>query len=170
MLAGLQWPMGLVTWIAVAVIVLVAIGLGAGVFFSGLFRGAQIVGQNPAVQNATQETKQFVEDKTQTSSNSLVITTDKAIYSMGEPVTITAKNVGSEKLSFPDSALGLEIQNMDTGGRYSVAAAQVITELGEGESKMTAWSQEGSKPGSYTATVHTTPDEGISAQVSFEIK
>lgn len=162
--------MGLVTWIAVAVIVLVVIGLGAGVFFSGLFRGAQIIGQNPAVQNATQETKQFVEDKTQTSSNALVITTDKAIYSVGESVTITVKNVGSEKLSFPDSALGLEIQNVDTGEKYSMAAAQVITELDEGQSKVITWSQEGSKLGSYTATVHTTSDEGISAQVSFEIK
>ena len=162
--------MGLVTWIAVAVILLVVIGLGAGVFFSGLFRGAQIIGQNPAVQNATQETKQFVEDKTQTSSNALVITTDKAVYSMGEPVTITAKNVGSEKLSFPDSALGLEVQNVDTGEKYSMAAAKVITELDEGQSRVITWSPEGNKSGTYTATMHTTTDEGISAQVSFEIK
>jgi len=159
--------MGIATWIAVAVIVLVVIGLGVGVFFSGLIRGAQLVGQNPAVQNATQETKQFVEDKTQTSSV-LVVTTDKATYSVGEPVTITVKNVGGESLSFPDSALGLEIQNTDTGDKYTVAAAQVITELGEEDQKTITWNQEGSRTGDYTATVHTTSD--VSAQVNFEIK
>ena len=159
--------MGLVTWIAVAVIVLAVIGLGAGVFFSGVFRGAQVIGQNPIVQNATQGAKQLVEDKTQAGSV-LVITTDKAIYSVGEPVTITVKNVGSEKLSFPDSSLGLKIQNTDTGDRYQVAAAQVITELNEGQSKVITWNQEGSKPGDHTATVHTTSD--VSAQVNFEIK
>ena len=41
--------MGLITWIAIAVIALVVIGLGVGVFFSGLIRGAEIIGNNPAV-------------------------------------------------------------------------------------------------------------------------
>lgn len=41
--------MGLLTWIAIGVIVLVVIGLGVGVFFSGLIRGAEIVAENPAV-------------------------------------------------------------------------------------------------------------------------
>jgi hypothetical protein len=50
---------------------------------------------------------------------------------VGEPLAITVKNVSSEKLSFPDSSLGLEIQNTDTGDEYQVAAAQMITELGE---------------------------------------
>jgi hypothetical protein len=75
--------------VAIIAIVLVAIGLGVGVFFSGLFRGAEIV---------------------------------------GEPVTITVKNIGDRTLEFPDSSLGLEI-NTDTGEKYSVIAAQVITEL-----------------------------------------
>jgi|SRR5581483_1922971 len=158
--------MGLVTWIAIAVIVLVVIGLGVGAFFSGLLRGAQIVGQNPTVQNATQEAKQFVENKT---SNALVITTDKASYNRGEPVMITVKNTGSETLSFPDSSLGLQIQNVNTGDSYSIIAAQVITELEEGQSKVITWNQEGSKPGDYAATVHTTSDKGISAQVGFKI-
>ena len=52
--------MGLITWIAIAVIVLVVIGLGAGVFFSGMIRGAEIIGNNPAVQNVTQEAKEFL--------------------------------------------------------------------------------------------------------------
>ena len=160
--------MGLVTWIAIAVIVLVVIGLGVGAFFSGLLRGAQIGGQNPTVQNATQEAKQFVENKT---SNALVITTDKASYNRGSPVVITVKNTGSETLRFPDSALGLQIENMNTGDKYSIISAQVITELGEGQSKMMTWNQEtGVKPGDHTAMVHTTSEKNISAQVGFQIK
>ncbi|MEO9320191.1 MAG: hypothetical protein ABI361_05920 [Nitrososphaera sp.] len=52
--------MGIVTWIIVAVVVLAILGLGIGTFFSGVFKGAQTVGQNPVVKNATQEAKQFV--------------------------------------------------------------------------------------------------------------
>ena len=73
--------MGLITWIAIAVIALVVIGLGAGVFFSGLIRGAEIIVNNPAVQNITQEAKEFLNSNIQESSISssvLVITTDEA--------------------------------------------------------------------------------------------
>ena len=55
--------MGLITWVAITVIVLVAIGLGVGVFFSGLIRGAEIIGQNPAVQNASEKVEEFVTGK-----------------------------------------------------------------------------------------------------------
>ncbi len=57
--------MGLITWVAIAVIVLAVIGLGAGVFFSGLIRGLQIIGNNPAVQNITQEAKEFLNGQLQ---------------------------------------------------------------------------------------------------------
>lgn len=78
--------MGLVTWIAIAVIVLVAVGLGAGVFFSGLIRGAEIIGQNQAVQIAREEAKEFVIDRTETNGTDvLVVTTDEATYSLASP-------------------------------------------------------------------------------------
>jgi hypothetical protein len=48
---------------------------------------------------------------------------------VGEPVVITIKNNGDETLVFPDSALGLEIQNTNTGVEYGAPEAQVITEL-----------------------------------------
>src|SRR5919202_1639765 len=115
--------MGLITWIAIAVIVLVVIGLGAGVFFSGLIRGAQIVKNSPVVQNITGEAKEFLKGNnnlqignstgSSSSSNVLMITTSVAIYRIGEPVIITVKNIGHEILSFPDSALGLKIQNIN---------------------------------------------------------
>jgi flagellar hook assembly protein FlgD len=173
--------MGLITWIAIAVIVLVVIGLGAGVFFSGLIRGAEIIGNNPAVQNVTQEAKEFLNGNLQGSSSSssvLVITTNEARYRSGEPVTITVKNIGDETLTFPNSAAGLKIQNMNMGQIYNVAAAQVMTELGPGESRMITWNQEDGNgnnvpTGDYTATVQTTSSsssaQSTSSQVSFEI-
>ena len=87
--------MGLITWIAIVVIVLVVIGLGAGVFFSGLIRGAEIIGNNPAVQNVTREAKEFLDNNIQgsstSSSSALVITTNEARYRVDEPVTITVR-------------------------------------------------------------------------------
>jgi flagellar hook assembly protein FlgD len=173
--------MGLITWIAIAVIVLVVIGLGAGVFFSGLIRGAEIIGNNPAVQNVTQEAKEFLNGNLQGSSSSssvLVITTNEARYRIGDPVTITVKNIGDETLTFPNSAAGLKIQNMNMGQIYNVAAAQVMTELGPGASRMITWNQEDGNgnnvpTGDYTATVQTTLSsssaQSTSSQVSFEI-
>jgi flagellar hook assembly protein FlgD len=175
--------MGLITWIAIAVIVLVVIGLGAGVFFSGLIRGAEIIGNNPAVQNVTQEAKEFLNGNLQGSSSSssvLVITTNEARYRISEPVTITVKNIGDVTLTFPNSAEGLKIQNMNTGQIYNVAAAQVMTELGPGASRMITWNQEDGNgnnvpTGDYTATVQATSLSSSSArstsssQVSFEI-
>src|SRR5919199_1687088 len=167
--------MGLLTWIAIAVIVLVIIGLGVGVFFSGLIRGAQIIGNSPAVQNITGEAKEFlkgnnnVHQGSSSGSNVLIITTNEAIYRVGEPVIIAVKNIGQETLNFPDSALGLKIQNTNTGQIYSIAAAQVITELQPGTSKTVTWNQESGNgnnvpAGSYIATVqHITPPSSQSA-------
>src|SRR5215207_512975 len=174
--------MGLITWIAIVVIILVVIGLGAGVFFSGLIRGAEIIGTNPAVQNVTQEAKEFLNGNIQGSSSSssvLVITTNEARYRVDEPVTITVKNIGDETLTFPNSAVGLKIQNTNTGQMYSVVAAQVTTELEPGASRMLTWNQEDGNgnnvpAGDYTATAQgilssSSSAQSVSAQVSFEI-
>jgi uncharacterized cupredoxin-like copper-binding protein len=166
--------MGVLTWVIVAVVVLAVIGLGAGVFFSGLIRGAEIIGDNPAVQDATEETRDFIDDRVDTqvsTSDALIVTTNEFTYERGEPVIITVRNNGDTALQFPDSAYGLEIQNADTGERYGLAAAEVITELEPGREAKITWEQEGSvDAGDYTATVHTTPaDESISAQVEFQI-
>jgi uncharacterized cupredoxin-like copper-binding protein len=173
--------MGLATWIAIAVIALVVIGLGVGVFFSGLIRGAEIIGNNPAVQNITQEAKEFLNSNIQgssISSNVLVITTNEARYRIGEPVTITVKNIGDETLTFSDSALGLKFQNTNTGQMYGVATAKVMTELTPGASKTITWNQQDDggnnvPAGDYTATVQTIPSssssQSVSAQVNFEI-
>lgn len=162
--------MGLITWVAIIAIVLVAIGLGVGVFFSGLFRGAEIVGDklqdSQTVQDAREKVEDFVQD-TDTSSEVLVITTNEATYDVGEPVTITVKNIGDETLTFPDSSLGLKIENVDNGQRYSVIAAQVITELSPGQSRDITWDED-APAGDYIATVNTV-DRNVSAQVDFKI-
>jgi flagellar hook assembly protein FlgD len=177
--------MGLITWIAIAVIVLAVIGLGVGVFFSGLMRGVEIIGNSPAVQNVTDEAKEFLKGNMQlgssSSSNVLTITTDEAIYSIGEPVMITVKNSGDQTLTFSDSALGLRIQNTNTGQTNRVAAAQVLTELEPAATKTITWNQEDANgnnvpTGRYTATVQqqimspSSSSQNVSAQVGFEIR
>ena len=51
---------------------IVVIGLGAGVFFSGLIRGAEIIGNSPVVQNVTQEAKEFLDNNIQGGAASVV--------------------------------------------------------------------------------------------------
>jgi len=55
--------MGLLTWIILAVVVLAIIGLGVGTVASGIFQGAKTVGENPLVQNATNQAKEVVKEK-----------------------------------------------------------------------------------------------------------
>jgi hypothetical protein len=181
--------MGLLSWILIAVIVLVAIGLGVGVLFSGLIRGAEVISENPAVQNATEEAREFIEENppvqnateegrqvVEDTSNleirtddMLIITTNKFVFVQGEQVLITVKNIANEKLTFSDASLGLAVQNVDSGKKYTVIAAQVITDLEPGESKTITWQDESAPPGEYTATVHTISERSISAQVNFKI-
>ena len=54
--------MGLLTWIIIGVVVLAIIGLGWQTFFSGMWNGAQRIGQNPIVQNVTNEAKQGIKE------------------------------------------------------------------------------------------------------------
>lgn len=160
--------MGILTWILLGVIVLVAIGLGVGVFFTGLLRGAEIVGENPAVQNATEEARDFIDDSADSIGNALVaVTTDETDYDSGDAVLITVKNNDNESITFPDAALGLQVQNTETNRYYDVMSAQVVTELGPGESKTITWQDEAAPPGQYVASVHSS--DGASAQASFEI-
>lgn len=164
--------MGFVTWVAIIAIVLVAIGLGVGVFFSGLIRGAEIVGERISESTVVREAQDFVEDRVDAGSSDriLVVTTDEATYDAGEPVTITVKNIGDRTLAFPDASLGLEIVHAGSGQKYNVPSAKMITELAPGESKEITWNEEGAPAGDYIATVHTTPEEeDVSAQVRFMI-
>lgn len=181
--------MGAITWIAIGIIVLAVIGLGSGAFFSGVTRGAQVIGENPAVKNFTKEAENTIKQKVTDSiglGNSgsedsskgtgvdkvIVLTSEKFIYNRGEPIVLTALNIGDKTLVFPDSTLGLQVTNMDTGQTYNVISLQVITELQPGQSKNITWYQEAPdrkpvEPGNYVAKIHTT--SGLTAQISFKI-
>lgn len=105
-------------------------------------------------------------------SNMINITTDKEIYNPGEIVGISIKNLGSEQLTFPNSALGLKIRNLASNELYPILSSQVITILGPGDSKSLQWDQMGidgnqAPSGNYSASVNS----GINtAETTFSIK
>jgi hypothetical protein len=61
--------MGLLTWVIIAVVILAVIGLGVGTFYSGILQGAQKVGSNTIVKDATGEAKEFAANITNSASN-----------------------------------------------------------------------------------------------------
>jgi len=61
--------MGLLTWVIIAVVILAVIGLGFGTFYSGILQGAETVGSNPVVEDATRDAKEFASDITPKSSS-----------------------------------------------------------------------------------------------------
>jgi hypothetical protein len=87
------------------------------------------------------------------SSDFLNITSYKERYKLGETVIFIVKNAGNQSLTFPDTALGLKIKNIDTAESYRLVSAQIMTELKPRESKTIKWDQEDSKAGNYTANI-----------------
>jgi hypothetical protein len=89
-------------------------------------------------------------------NSNLQITTDKLTYMPGETVNVTIKNNLRLPLDFPDSLLGLNIENLKTGQKAGLFAAQVISELKPMESKTFQWDQKDTNanqvgPGIYKA-------------------
>lgn len=111
-------------------------------------------------------------------SSGLEITTDKKTYKPGEIITITVRNNGKQPLAFPDAALGLKIENLDTGERFGLMAAQVLTTVEPGQSQKIEWDQKRNignqvTEGSFNAAVTTAPGErfsNISAGTEFQIR
>lgn len=166
--------MGLLTWVLIGVIALVVIGLGWGVFFSGLYRGAQVVSENPVVQNTTEEATEAVDEAADTqlssTSNVVVVHTERTVYKVKEPVIIVVKNEGNEKVAFGDSEPNIEIRNKDTGNTYDVTITQVKTELEPGESLTITWDQtDGVDSGEYIAVV-TAEDGTKVGETTFTIE
>jgi len=105
-------------------------------------------------------------------SDIINITTDKQTYNPGEIVSISIKNLGSEELIFPNSALGLKIKNLASNELYPILSSQVITILGPGDSKSLQWDQIGidgnqAPSGNYSASVNSGMN---TAETSFSIK
>lgn len=99
------------------------------------------------------------------------ISTSKPTYKFGEIVNITIKNVGIDPLTFPNSILGLKIENAITHEKYPLFSAQVITTLDSGGSKSLKWNQKDSfgrqvGEGNYTAS---TSSGSLVANTTFSI-
>ena len=89
-------------------------------------------------------------------NSTLQITTDKQRYLSGETVIVNIKNKLKIPIEFPDSLLGLNIENIKTGQKAGLLAAQVISELKPNESKTFQWDQKDTnanqaQPGVYKA-------------------
>ena len=133
-----------------------------------------IVNNSNNVQNETNlTTDTFVNGEIKNSISDIInITTDKQTYNPGEIVGISIKNLGTEQLTFPNSALGLKIKNLASNELYPILSSQVITILGPGDSKSLQWDQIGidgnqAPSGNYSASVNS----GINtAETSFSIK
>ena len=95
-------------------------------------------------------------NNTGTNNSTLQISTDKLTYVPGETVIVTIKNNLRFPLEFADSLLGLNIENVKTGQKAGLLAAQVISELKPMESKTFQWDQKDTnanqvEPGIYKA-------------------
>lgn len=133
-----------------------------------------IVNNSNSIQNETNLANDtLVNGEIKNSISDIInITTDKQTYNPGEIVSISIKNLGSEQLTFPNSALGLKIKNLASNELYPILSSQVITILGPGDSKSLQWDQIGidgnqAPSGNYSASVNS----GINtAETSFSIK
>jgi hypothetical protein len=88
------------------------------------------------------------------------ISTGKQTYKFGEIVNITVKNTGRDPLTFPNSILGLKIENSLIHKKYPLFSAQVITVLDSGAARTLRWDQRDSsgqqvEAGNYTASIST---------------
>lgn len=111
----------------------------------------------------------------------LQITTDKLAYVPGETVNVAIKNNSRHPLEFPDSLLGLNIENVKTGQKAGLFAAQVISELKPMESKTFQWDQKDTNanqvgPGIYKAQISSVRNNTsnnsqlVTANTTFTIK
>ena len=72
---------------------------------------------------------------------SLSIVTEKTNFTLGEPISITIVNSGTDELKFPDASYGLIIKQLDSIPIFSPTAAQVISNLDSHEDVTFVWDQ-----------------------------
>ena len=72
---------------------------------------------------------------------SLSIVTEKTDFDLGEKITITIINSGTNQLTFSDASYGLQIRGLDGRVLYSPTVDQVISLLEPKEDKTFVWSQ-----------------------------
>ena len=136
--------------------------------------GNTITNNSNSSQNETNITNgSSLAGETQNSNEEILdIETDKQTYNAGEIVSILITNKGSGELTFPNSALGLTIENLGSNELYPILSSQVITILGPGDSKSLRWDQIGvngnqAPAGNYSASVDS---EIGTAQTTFSLR
>ena len=72
---------------------------------------------------------------------SLSIVTEKTNFTLGESISITIVNSGTDELKFPDASYGLIIKQLDSIPIFSPNAAQVISNLDSHEDVTFVWDQ-----------------------------
>jgi len=96
----------------------------------------------------------------------LAIMMNEQTFEVGEPVTINVTNGDDEALEFPNSVLGLEIANRDTGEAYQPFSAQMITTLEPGESRTFEFSYEELVSEIGSGTIEASVSSGVVCSVS----
>ena len=72
---------------------------------------------------------------------SLSIVTEKTNFTLGEPISITIVNSGTDELKFSDASYGLVIKQLDSIPIFSPASAQGISKLDSHEEIYFVWDQ-----------------------------
>jgi hypothetical protein len=65
----------------------------------------------------------------------LAITSNKKLYNENDSITVNIKNIVDNTLVFPDSSLGMKIENIKTNESFEPLAATVITMLNPNETR-----------------------------------
>ena len=72
---------------------------------------------------------------------SLSIVTEKTNFVLGEPISITIINSGTNELKFSDTSFGLVIKQLDSIPIFSPISSQVISNLNSHEEVSFVWDQ-----------------------------
>jgi hypothetical protein len=103
----------------------------------------------------------------------LEINTNKQTFKPQDEVIIDVTNTGNQPLEFPNSVLGLQIMNIDTGAVFVPQSLQVITIVQPGESKTFKFTFEElvkeNKIGTGTIEASTVTVDGFSASTTFTL-
>jgi len=126
--------------------------------------------RNTVINNITQIINIINNVTTNGTSCQLEITTNEETYTSGQLVTMTVTNDGNEALDFPNSVLGLEIENVDTDEVYPLVSAQVITTVEPGESRTFEFTYEELVSEIGTGTIEArVGGDGCSANTTFTL-
>jgi len=106
--------------------------------------------------------------------SSISIVTEKTDFDLGEKITITIINSGTNQLTFSDASLGLQIKGLDGRVLYSPTVDQVISLLEPKEEKIFVWSQmkndgDQALAGTYKITTSALDDAGQTIKKSITI-